>query len=312
MKKSHIVLIVVAASLPLVLIVLSMAAFVLLPLILRATEGTKPVSAVLLYEVDPPDMPVNMDAMMAAVERRVNPGWTRRGRVRQVGDLQIEIGVYESSPEAVRRIDRLVMSLGTLEFRILANRHDHKSIIDMAEADDGDRVRDAEGRQLAWWVPVSRGQEGSFTSPEIATREVDRAGMKSLKVLVVNDPFNVNGGYLTRAEAGVDQSGRPCILFKFNSSGGQLFRGLTENNLPDEVVNVYRSLGIILDGWLYSAPRVISPIGQDGQITGDFTREEVEDLVDVLNAGSLPARLRKVENAEPPEDAGEAADQNVD
>jgi preprotein translocase subunit SecD len=50
-------------------------------------------------------------------------------------------------------------------------------------------------------------------------------------------------------------------------------------------------LGIILDGKLYSAPSIIWTITNNGQITGNFTKEEAADIVDVLNAGSLPVKL---------------------
>ena len=39
-------------------------------------------------------------------------------------------------------------------------------------------------------------------------------------------------------------------------------------------------LGIIMDGYLFSAPAIRSAIFKRGEITGDFTREEVQDLVD--------------------------------
>jgi preprotein translocase subunit SecD len=60
-----------------------------------------------------------------------------------------------------------------------------------------------------------------------------------------------------------------------------------------------RKLGIILDGFLVSAPAIRSTISGRGEITGSFSRQEVDDLVDVLNAGSLPAPLVKVGELSP-------------
>ena len=54
----------------------------------------------------------------------------------------------------------------------------------------------------------------------------------------------------------------------------------------------------MLDGTLLSAPRVMSTITDSGQITGQFTSEEVDFLVDILQAGSLKAALKKVPIAE--------------
>ena len=66
--------------------------------------------------------------------------------------------------------------------------------------------------------------------------------------------------------------------------------------------NFYRKLGIILDGRLYSAPRILSTIYAQGEITMGTPRtqaekvqqeKDVEDLVRVLNAGSLPTSLKE-------------------
>lgn len=72
--------------------------------------------------------------------------------------------------------------------------------------------------------------------------------------------------------------------------GGRLFGRLTGNNLPDPS-GFQRRLGIILDGYLYSAPNIRSTIFDQGVIEGHFSKEEVDALVSVLQAGSLPTAL---------------------
>ena len=59
-----------------------------------------------------------------------------------------------------------------------------------------------------------------------------------------------------------------------------------------------RQLGIILDDDLLSAPNILQPIRKEGRITGRFTREEVDSLVQILKAGQLPAALTKQPIAE--------------
>ena len=69
---------------------------------------------------------------------------------------------------------------------------------------------------------------------------------------------------------------------------------MTGTHLPDKGLTEFTyKLGIVLDGELYSAPSIQSTIYDRGQITGNFTKAEVEKLVDVLNAGALPATLTK-------------------
>ena len=55
--------------------------------------------------------------------------------------------------------------------------------------------------------------------------------------------------------------------------------------------HVDRALCILLDDEAFSAPNISGPIYGGVEITGRFTQQEVQDLVDKLNAGSLPARL---------------------
>jgi len=54
-------------------------------------------------------------------------------------------------------------------------------------------------------------------------------------------------------------------------------------------------LAIILDGRVYSAPRIESRITDEGRITGYFSQEEAADLGLVLRSGALPASLTYLE-----------------
>ncbi len=90
---------------------------------------------------------------------------------------------------------------------------------------------------------------------------------------------------LEKARPGTEyQTGRRAIDFALNERGGNLFYNVTGKNIN-------RPLCILLDGVALSAPNIRSRISTRGQITGNFTQTEVEDMVNKLNAGSLPARL---------------------
>lgn len=89
---------------------------------------------------------------------------------------------------------------------------------------------------------------------------------------------------LQRAQPQTDQSGRRAIGFILDEKGGRLFSNVTGKNID-------RPLCILLDGIAISAPNVESRIFTHGIITGSFTQTEVVDMVNKLNAGSLPARL---------------------
>jgi SecD/SecF fusion protein len=78
--------------------------------------------------------------------------------------------------------------------------------------------------------------------------------------------------------------GRRAIGFSLNERGSRLFAAVTAKNLN-------RPLCILLDGLAISAPNIKAVIRGGGIIEGAFTETQVLDMVDKLNAGSLPARL---------------------
>jgi SecD/SecF fusion protein len=99
----------------------------------------------------------------------------------------------------------------------------------------------------------------------------------------------VEGEDLIDAQASFDQSGQPDVNFRFNLRGGQRFGQVTSEN-------VGRPFAIVLDGKVISAPRILGPItGGSGQITGNFSVEEADNLAVLLRAGALPAKLTIVE-----------------
>ena len=255
------------------------------------------------YEVDPNSLPAGaaapdmMDKLLDVVDRRLTAGREELARVGKQQDGRIVVTLARKDDAVRKRVERLLVRPGTLEFRILANNQHDKATIDQALKEPAKtELRDSSGKRLAWWIPVKAGQERNFAdNPEIARRTRKQDNREITEVLVVTDPYNVTGAYLTWASVRSDQNGRPCLGFTCNEAGGQLFSKLTGDHLPDKATGFAYKLGIILDGELYSAPAIQSAISGQGQITGSFTAQEVSDLADLLNAGSLPVRLRLVE-----------------
>jgi SecD/SecF fusion protein len=105
--------------------------------------------------------------------------------------------------------------------------------------------------------------------------------------------MNFQGRHLATVSLAFDELARPCVSFTNTEQGAKILAAITSANLPDPNGRLRRRLGIILDDQLISAPAIMSTIRNRGQITGNFTREEVELLVAVLQAGELPAALCK-------------------
>ena len=242
------------------------------------------------YDVIAEAAPVAMDKLVAAVSRRVNPGGQKEVTVRQYGLDQIEVIIPEVEQSEVDLIKRVVSSAGVLEFRILANRADdrHRAAIALGEKTAGQTVRQG-AETLARWVQVDVKKLDPTSDRRLVTRQNPDGGTE---ILVIADPFNVTGGDLGRVSPSLDESLAPCVNFTFNSKGAPRFGLLTGRNLPDPANGQESRLGILLDDVVQSAPSIKSTITSFGQITGNFKQPEVDFLVEVLNAGSLPAALR--------------------
>ena len=108
---------------------------------------------------------------------------------------------------------------------------------------------------------------------------------------VVQKRALLTGGELTRADVGADPNspGNWQVAIEFTPTGTKTFADITEQN-------VGRHLAIILDGNLYSAPRINERIpGGRAVITGQFSVDDARDLAIVLRAGALPAPVTILE-----------------
>jgi protein-export membrane protein SecD len=99
----------------------------------------------------------------------------------------------------------------------------------------------------------------------------------------------VDGADLVDARSAFGQSNEPIVSFRFNTKGAERFAKLTRDN-------VGKPFAIILDEKVVSYPRINEAIlGGSGQISGNFTVQETNDLAVVLRSGALPAKLTIVE-----------------
>lgn len=103
-------------------------------------------------------------------------------------------------------------------------------------------------------------------------------------------PTNLNGKQLKRAQVSFDQTtNAPQIGLQFSEEGQRLFSEITGRNVGKQVA-------IFLDDQVLSAPTVQQQIDSgDAVITGQFTIEQVKQLVSLLNAGALDVPIKLIE-----------------
>jgi SecD/SecF fusion protein len=245
--------------------------------------------------------PQVMQRLIGAITRRLDPAAQEQITVRQVGSDRIEVIIPGADREVVEQKKKQMTRLGTLEFAILANMRKHREIIRQAQASP-DPVLRRDGQVVAAWREVGweeknkiRTQKSVFadSGSETVQREVERGGQKVRELLVVYEPQKrrVTGQYLTRAYQTIDRRGGICVGFSFNSTGASLFGRLTTENGPT-ADGFHSRLSILLDEQIQSAPGINEPItGGSGVIEGQFTTAEVNELINVLNAGALEVPL---------------------
>lgn len=105
--------------------------------------------------------------------------------------------------------------------------------------------------------------------------------------LLLEKKVAMTGDTLTDAQVRFDQSqfNEPIVSLKFNAEGAKKFAEIT-------AANVGRSLAIVLDGKVQSAPRIREAIPSgEAVITGRFDADAAQDLALVLRVGALPAPM---------------------
>jgi len=222
----------------------------------------------LVLEARPTDkVPLSDDAVMGAVaviRNRIDALGVSEPLIQRKGKDQIVVelpGV--SDPE---RAIKLIGDTANLEF-IEA---------EWAPAD--------ESKLTPQKVKEFYGSEAYFDKVKII-----RNGVVTAERPIILKKVALTGGLLKGAYPGVDEYGNPVIDIEFNGEGAKLFAEVTARS-------VGKPIAIVLDKNVISAPNVREPIPSGkAQISGDFSIEEVQDLVIKLKAGALPIPVKPIE-----------------
>jgi preprotein translocase subunit SecD len=234
-------------------------------------------------------------SLVTVINNRI--GRAGRARVAEGGSVVVEI-YRELDDQQLESVKRLISSPGLLEFRIVAeiaaNSVQQRNVIGAAMTRPGaEKDVVVDGQRVAEWVAYAA--DGSNSRDGIDGSFVQRTVAGQPEVLVLIDRWNVTGDFLTEARIDRDAGGQPAILFTLNSAGASRMTQLTSQNMPNPATGDVRTLGIILDKRLISAPRIMSAIGSRGQISGGgLTQPDVENILAILHAGALPYPIRLV------------------
>ncbi|GAX59766.1 preprotein translocase subunit D [Candidatus Scalindua japonica] len=198
------------------------------------------------------------DEIIALLEKRIDPQGVLEYRLQQQGMRRILIQVPGATQSDIESLKKRITRLGKLEFRLAAPPNS-------SEVSDAKAGKAVPG-YYKHWIRKKKGEESDTED-----------------WFLVRNKIEITGEHLTRVFPDRKDIS-PVIGFEFDQAGRSKFGRLTERNIG-------KPLAIILDGTLYSAPIIRDRIPGKGIIEGNFTQEEVNDMIAVMRAGSLPADL---------------------
>lgn len=116
-------------------------------------------------------------------------------------------------------------------------------------------------------------------SPAVSLYAIKTYGRETAKL---------GGETITNAGFDFDQTGKTNVTLEMNPTGARIWADLTK-------ANVNRSIAIVVDNTVYSAPNVNEPIeGGRSSISGNFSQTDASDLANILKIGKLPAPAKIV------------------
>lgn len=265
-----------------------------------------------------------MSELKAALARRLNPAGVKEISIQELGNnAEVKITIPEADEAEVARNERLVNSAGQLKFRILASTGspEEKELIDEARsADYADlhdiRLAEPIGKDKiiigGTWTPVDPTQIADISrlpgvvireAPEVSEAAKAEGQTKSYEVLVLDltELYDIYGKHMAMIREGIGNKGEPEVRFTMTNEGAERMKHLTDRYKAGADRARGRQLGIVMNDSLYSAPEIRATIERDGVITlgGDNMsaesrqriQKDARDLIQVMNAGVLPAKL---------------------
>jgi protein-export membrane protein SecD len=240
-------------------------------------------------------------AKLSELSQPLGSNGERSLEVADAGDGLVRITVPEAA--MTERIDQTVeQSIHVVERRteqlgsaapVIQRQGANRLLVQVPGLQDGSRLKELLGktakleiRMVDTSVTPDQAQQGntplgsevlmSFASPKAP--------------YVVKKQVVVSGADLTDAQPSFDQrTGEAVVSFRFNTAGSRKFAYATAEN-------VGQAFAIVLDNEVISAPIVREPItGGSGQISGNFTAKQANDLAILLRAGALPAPLTVID-----------------
>ncbi len=250
---------------------------------------------------DMPDALAKLRELSTPISGAFGPSGGRDVEVSDAGDNVIRLTLTEAGlnnrvsqavTQSIEIVRRRVDELGTVE-PLIQRQGASRILVQVPGLQDPARLKDLLGKtaQLTFrFVDMTTSAQQAIENRPPPEFEILMSSDRPPQPYLIERRVMVSGEDLIDAQPGFDQrSNEPIVTFRFNNTGARRFAQATQQN-------VGRPFAIVLDNEVISAPVIREPIlGGSGQISGNFTVQQANDLAILLRAGALPAPLNIVE-----------------
>ena len=227
------------------------------------------------------------------VSKRVNALGVGEATVQVQGSnrILVELPGVKDPQQAVDLIQKTAL-LEFVDFSNVSNVSQYvgrKILTDAQVKADQSRAAAAETTPEATVTAADATAEATQAAVAPAATPVTPAEVPGVPDPTTGQPFHtvMTGSGLQSASAQLDQSSKWAIRFELTSEGGQVFGPFTGGAIG-------KSMAIVLDGIVLSAPTIQARLDSGGTITGNFTQDQAQTLALQLRSGSLPIPLRVI------------------
>lgn len=228
------------------------------------------------------------------VQQKIHLGLDLRGGVRVLLQLQptkdVPTITSQVQGQVIQVIDNRINGLGVTEPQISRSGND-RILVELPDVKNPDEAVRAlkDVANLEFKIVPPQVSERAYAAEQSGKDKayIEGTVQHPSGAYLASGPTIYSGAQLKGAQAAYDQAGHPKIDFQTKDPGK--FDALTRKYL-------HQNLGIFLDGSYVSAPVIQAPIGESGEITGNFTEDEVVRIANELNAGALPVPVVVISN----------------
>ena len=209
-----------------------------------------------------------IDGIINVIDNRINGMGLAETTVQSKGSDQVVVEIPGAGATENARILEIIQSTALLEFKEAEWLPGDLSLLSEAE------------------LKNFLGEEGKLD----VVKHYNSRGEVTREDQIILRRTVLTGNDLKSVVPATDDIGRPVVSLEFSTEGARKFYTAT-------LRSVGRPLAIMLDGQVISAPNVNEAIsGGRAQISGQFSVQEMRDLVLKLRAGALPVPIEVVEN----------------